>query len=139
MANFYKLIPHTADFGIQLAANTLSGLYINSAKALMDLIIGIEDIRLLNECCITVEGIDSNDLLVRWLNELIYIFAVKKMLFSKFEIIALSNTKLTCKGFGEMFNDKKHDIKEEIKAVTYHGLNIENTDNRYTVTIILDV
>ena len=105
----------------------------------MDLIAGINNIQPLNKQEITVEGIDPNDLIIRWLNELIYIFAVKKMLFSKFEIIDLSDLKLHCKAYGELLDEEKHSVKEEIKAATYHNLTIEKLDNKYTATIIFDV
>jgi len=105
----------------------------------MDLIAGIENIHSLSECEIAVEGIDSNDLLIRWLNELIYIYAAEKKLFSDFEIVDLTDTKLRCKAKGEFFNPKRHIIREDIKAVTYHNINIEKTDGQFRVTIIFDV
>ncbi len=105
----------------------------------MDLIAGIDSIRPLKEQEITVEAIDYNDLLIRFLNELIYLFAVKKALFSKFEIIDLSQSRLKVKACGELFDEQKHCIKEEIKAATYHNVNIEKTGSQFRVTIIFDV
>jgi len=139
MADFYKPISHTADLGIRLTCKTLPELYINSARALTDLIAGIENIHSLIRQEIIVEAIDYNDLLIRFLNELVYLFAVKKALFSKFEIIDLSQNLLRIKAYGELFDRRKHCIKKEIKAATYHNVNIEKVGTQFRVTIIFDV
>jgi len=139
MADFYKQVFHTADLGIQLTSDTLPGIYINSARALTDLIAGIKNIRPLSESEITVEGIDSDDLLIRWLNELIYIYDTERKIFSDFKITDLTDTKLHCKVKGEIYNPNEHIIKNDIKAATYYNASIERTEARFKVTIIFDV
>lgn len=139
MFKFYKLIAHTADFGIEVKAKSIPDIYVNSAKALFDLIVGVENIEPVLEQEILVEGIDEVDLLIRWLNELIYLFSVKNLLFSNFKIKFLGKKELKCLAKGEEFKKGKHEIKVEIKAATYHNIKIEKKGDFFYTKIIFDV
>jgi len=139
MHNFYKLIPHTADLGIEVWADDLAGLYINSAFALFDLIVGLNNIEKKEKHIVNIDGIDKEDLLISFLNELIFLFATKKLLFSNFQVKEISDTRITVAAEGELFNPQKHEIIHEIKAATYHDLHIEKRDRSYFTRIIFDV
>ena len=139
MQNFYKLIPHTADLRIKVWANDLAGLYVNSARALFDLIVGLNKIEKKEKHIVSTEGIDKEDLLVSFLNELIFLFATKKLLFSNFQIEGISDTRIRIIAEGGKFDTNKHKIIHEIKAATYHDINIEKVNNHYITRIIFDV
>ena len=139
MHNFYKLIPHTADLGIEIWADDLVGLYVNSARALFDLIVGLDKIEKKEKHVVSADGIDKEDLLISFLNELIFLFATKKLLFSDFQVEEISDTHIRITAEGEKFDTDKHEIIHEIKAATYHDINIEKVNNRYMTRIIFDV
>lgn len=139
MHNFYKLIPHTADLGIEVWAEDLVGLYVNSARALFDLIVGLDKIEKKEKHVVSADGIDKEDLLISFLNELIFLFATKKLLFSDFLVEEISDTHIRVTAEGKKFDTDKHEIIHEIKAATYHDINIEKVNNRYITRIIFDV
>ncbi|MDD5614149.1 MAG: archease [Candidatus Omnitrophica bacterium] len=139
MPKFYKLIPHTADLRIYVSGKNLKSLYQNSSLALSDLIAGVGNISKDIDRRISVKGIDKDDLLIRWLNELIYLFSAKKMVFSDFDIIELTDRRLTCLCKGERFNLNKHAVEHDIKAATYSGVSIKDEDGVYQVKIVFDI
>jgi SHS2 domain-containing protein len=140
MKEFYRQIAHTADIGIEVWANSISELFINSARALFDIMVGLENIKVEEkEEKICVDGLDKEDLLVRWLNELIYIFSVQKDMFCEYEVKYLDDFKFECICKGEKFKDGIHELKNEIKAATYHGIQIRQRDGLYITEIIFDV
>lgn len=139
MRNFYKLIPHTADLGIEVWADNLEELYLNSALALFDLIAGLNNIQKKEQLDVSAEGVDKEDLLISFLNELIFLFATKKYLFSDFQLKELTDTRIEVRAYGELFDSQKHEIIHEIKAATYHDLHIEKKNSHYSTRIIFDV
>ncbi|MEK6645859.1 MAG: archease [Candidatus Firestonebacteria bacterium] len=123
----YKIIDHIADIGIKVQGNSLKDIYENSAYALFDIISDIKSIQPLNRRKIIATGENKEYLLVSWLSELLYIFDTKKMLFSKFEIKNLTKSNISADIFGEPYVKGKHILKCEIKAITYHQLEIKQS------------
>ena len=88
---------------------------------------------------LTIEGADTEELLVCFLNELIYLFVSKEFLPAKLKIAKMNNQCLTALVSGEKFNPKHHKLKAEIKAATYHNLKVEKTAASYQTEIIFDL
>jgi len=62
------------------------------------------------------------------------------MFFSQFDIeISRELNNLKCTAFGEKIDFDKHVIKTDVKAATYHDLQIRNKGGRYLVRMILDL
>ena len=137
----YKFFDHTADIGVEVTGRTRKELFVNAAKALFDVMIknktGEESEK--QQKKITVEGTDVADLLINFLRELLYLFNGKKFITGKCEIIKFTNKELRARLTGESFNNKKHLIKTEIKAVTYSGLTVERVKVGWRARIIFDV
>jgi SHS2 domain-containing protein len=83
-------------------------------------------------------GPDEESLLVEWLNELIYQFDTEGIIFKRFEIIQLDNTRLKARGYGEKVDKSKHKIKIGVKAATYHMLKVDKGDGG-RVQVLFDV
>jgi SHS2 domain-containing protein len=77
-------------------------------------------------------------LLVDWLNALIYEMAVRKMLFSRFEV-AIEDSELSAKVSGEPVDRSKHHPAVEVKGATYTALAVERTDDNWTARCVVDV
>jgi SHS2 domain-containing protein len=82
---------------------------------------------------------DRDGLLVDWLNELIYVFDSKHVLFSRFDIGSLTYNALKATCYGEDFDPSKHKIKIGVKAATYHMLRLDTDNNGYKAQVILDI
>jgi len=135
----YSLFDHTADLGIEFFGESREKLFISAGTGLFDVIAGIDSINPDRDFHIRIEGMDMEDLLVNWLRELLYLNQVKKMLISEFSIQELSDTFLDGIVRGEPFKPEKHDIKKEVKAVTYHGLEVGEDGGIWKARVIFDV
>ncbi len=88
---------------------------------------------------IKLEAEDRESLLVEWLSEIIFLIETENLLFSRFEVVLSSNTKLTARVAGEPLDVEKHDPKTQVKAVTLHNLLIRRIDSSWVAQVIFDV
>lgn len=135
----YIFIDHTADIGIDVFGTTLYELFSNAAFAMFDIITDISRVEGKNEYKVKVCGIDREQLLVNWLSELLYLHEVKNLLFKDFTVTGIHETQLNASLRGEAFIEKKHVIKTEIKAVTYHNLSIIKENRQWRARVIFDL
>ena len=136
----YELIDHTADLGIRVKAETLEDLFVQSALAMFDVM--AQKIKEYKPSDITVkkiklEAFDENELLFDWLSALVYLSDAKKLVFVDFHVEQLSETilKVAAKGVSKDF----FNIERDIKAVTYHQLEISKNNQGYQVEVIFDL
>lgn len=134
----FEYIEHTADLGIRAYGVDYEDLFINAAKGLFTLITDINSVTPAKSKEISINADNIEELLVDWLNELIYIFETEHILFSEFTIITLTINNLNAIAKGETMNSK-HIIKRQIKAATYHMLKIEKHNSIFSVDIIFDI
>lgn len=135
----YKILDHTADLRIEVKGKGIEGLFVSSAEALTDLLVDIDSVDRKYNIEVSANGDNRGELLVDFLRELLFLFSVKGKIFSKFDIMKLSDKKITVRCFGEDFDPKRHELKIEIKAITYHGLEITESNGFFWVSIIFDV
>jgi SHS2 domain-containing protein len=139
MNKAFEVIDHTADVGIIAYGADIEELFSNAALALFSLIIEPESIENKFHLDLEVHSEDIDSLLVEWLNEIIYLFDVKRTLFNRFDIISLTDNRLKATCYGEDFNAMKHKIKTGVKAATYHMLKLDKSDNGFKAQVILDI
>lgn len=135
----YTYIDHTADFGVHVHGATLADLFSNAAEALFDQLIDREDLREAESRQIRITGEDLPDLMVNWLRELLYLWAGEDLLIKRVDVDIVAEMNLTATLFCEPFDPERHEIKEEIKAVTYHGIRVDQTAEGWEAVIIFDV
>jgi SHS2 domain-containing protein len=135
----YKLIDHTADFGIHVYGSDSKELFANAAWALFDLITEIDQLTGSDSCRIEVSGDDWCDLMVNWLREVLYLWNGKELLVKKARILSLSETELTATLECDPFNPDRHVIKTEVKAVTYHQIQVNSSPAGWEARIIFDI
>ena len=136
---FYRTFEHTADVGVEVDAPDIEELFSRSGLAMFDMMFGLESIAQTYSRKVQASGENLNDLLVAWLNELLYVYSVEGMIFSGFKDIDISEKSISAVGVGEIFDGAKHDADLEIKAATYHDLSIRSDSGRWKARIILDV
>jgi len=139
MSKAFEVIDHTADVGIIAYGADTEDLFSNAALALFSLITELESIENRFHLDLVVSSEDTDSLLIEWLNELIYLFDVRHILFSHFDITDLTRNGLQATCYGEHFNAMKHTIKVEVKAATYHMLKIDKGDDGFRAQVILDI
>ncbi|MFZ5515296.1 MAG: archease [Candidatus Zhuqueibacterota bacterium] len=132
-------LDHTGDLRVMVFGKSLKELFENSAIALFSQITDISRVNHDSTDSLHVTGIDKEELLVSWLSELNYMHITEGKLFSKFDISHISDTKLTAIAFGEKYNPFRHSSGFEIKAVTFHDLQIEKKDDLWQTRIVFDI
>jgi protein archease len=135
----YEQIEHTADIGIRAFGGDLVELFTNAAGGMLELAFETESVSETETVKIELAGADIEELLVSWLQEILYYFEVKKIIPKKATVDMIEGNKLSAKVIGEKFNQDKHVAKREIKAVAYHMLKIEESNGVYSVQIIFDI
>jgi protein archease len=139
MKSGFEIIDHTADVGIIAYGRDIEELFCNAALALFSLITDPESIQEKSHLNLKVSRDERDSLLVEWLNELIYFFDAKHILFNRFDIESLTQNELRATCHGEGFDPTKHNIKRGVKAATYHMLRLDKNNDGYKAQIILDI
>ncbi|MGC2580425.1 MAG: archease [Terrimicrobiaceae bacterium] len=132
-------VDHTADAGIAVEAPDLARLFERAAYGMFSLITDLAAARATETSRISVEASDRVALLVGWLSELNYRHVTEHRIFSKFEVLALSEHHLEAEVCGEIFDPARHTIFTEIKAVTFHDLQLKRDDRGWKAQIIFDL
>jgi SHS2 domain-containing protein len=135
----FEVIEHTADIGIAAYGADLKQVFANTARGLFSLITELDAISEKNVYHIQVSAPDREALMVNWLNELIYRFEAKDMLFHRFTINTLTDTELKATGYGEKIDLAKHELKIQVKAATFHMLKIKQNNDGWEAQVIFDV
>jgi SHS2 domain-containing protein len=135
----YELIDHTADIGIRVTGKTMRDLFETAALAMFEQISDPSELVGTHTKDIHVKGIDPSDLLINWLRELLWCWTIDNCLVSGVFINEMNNDHLSARISYDEFNPQSHEILKDIKAVTYHGANVEETDKGWQATIIFDV
>ncbi len=130
-----------ADAAFQAEAESLAELFQICAQATFEVMADTKTIE--HKCKEDVElvGQSLDELLFDWLAELIYLKDVKSMLFSKFDINIQKKDgyRLAASIWGEPVDQKKHRVRVDVKAVTYHLLEVKRIANKWTAKVILDI
>ena len=138
MEKDFEIINHTADVGIVAYGADLSQAFVNAARALFSLITEPEDVAEVLHRDVELTAADEEELLVAWLNELIYLFDTENIIFKRFDIIQLNHHHLQARSYGEKVDKAKHKLKTGVKAATYHMLKVERGDG-YRVQVLFDI
>ena len=135
----FRLLDHTADLGILVYGKDLEELFSNAGEAFFDIITDLRRVRERTERIIRVGSSNLEDLMVQWLGELLYVHDVDGLLFRSFFIDELRDGSLKARARGEAFDGKRHVINTEIKAVTYHQIEVKKEKGRWRARVIFDL
>ena len=133
-----RILDHTGDIGIEVEDATLEGIFAASARAMFDIMADVSrvDPRCKEEIVLDAPGWDL--LLREFLAEMLFRFFSEGMIFSEF-CVTFEGERLRARVRGEPFDPERHGMKTELKAVTYHQLEVRRTDRGWFARIIFDV
>ena len=136
----FEYIDHTADLGIRVRGKTLKELFTNAAHALFETVAVLDTIDAISQFRINVTAESAAELMVVWLDELIFRHEVDEVFFKYVEIVELSETCLSACAYGEPVDFTKHVVYTEIKSVTYHQLSVsQSPGGEWTANVIFDL
>jgi len=138
----YEVIDHTADIGIKAKGKSLEEVFEATAKGMFELIAKNDNIEPRETRSIEIEMDDLIMLFKQWLEEVLFSFDTQKLVFSKFEVQIDKQDnfyKLKAVVYGEEYNPEKHGSGVEIKAVTYHMMDIWKEDDQVYAQVLFDI
>lgn len=133
---------HTADVGLRVTGADLDDLFRTAAEGLFDYIVANRDaVRVLTREPVALTADGALDLLVAWLNELIFRCETKHTLYSVFDVRVVDDGRsLRAELGGEPIDRDRHELDHEVKAVTHHALNLSRDErNDWVAEVILDI
>lgn len=136
-------IDHTGDIGLQIRAPSLERLYARAAVGMFGVLTDVEAVQDRTSIAVEVTAPDREALMVRWLSELNFVHTTRNWLFRRFDVELTAGgddeVRLEATSHGETIDRSRHTVFTEIKAVTFHGMAIEETGDGWTVQVIFDM
>jgi len=139
VAKRFEIFDHTADIGVIVYGENLKALFENAGEAFFRLITDVRKVRYRVEKRIEIGGETLDRLMVDWLSELLYLHDVENLLFRGFKVESVGEGGLKAVVKGEPFQQGVHVVKTEVKAVTYHRMEVRQENGRWRVQIIFDL
>jgi SHS2 domain-containing protein len=135
----YQIINHTADLGIIVKGVNEKDVFIRAAYAMTDLMVKGDITKKTVIKDVSLKADDFPDLMVKWLGEILYLFNGEKLLVHSIEINSISSIMLLSTLTLSTFEPKHHEVKREIKAVTYHQICVDKVNDGWQARIIFDI
>ncbi len=139
----YRFLEHTADIKVKAYGKTLNDAFQEATRALFEVMTDTSKIHPTIKRKIEVEAEDLEALLYEWLEEFIYLFDSKGLVFSEFKVESIQQTegryKLEGEARGEEFDEEKHPQRTEIKAITYHEMKIKQSPEKTVLEFVFDI
>lgn len=124
--------------GLEAWGPDLSEVYRLAALGLTSVLVDPGSVAAREQRTVSINGSDSENLLVRWLSEILYLYDGQRFLLSDVEIrLQGSELKATLKG--ERVDSDRHRFRTDVKAVTYHQLQIAFEKGVWTARVFLDI
>lgn len=138
MNPLYETFEHEADIGIRGKGKTLEDAFANGAKALFSLMADLSTVEPRKEIQASCSASDIETLFMVWLNQLIALADIEKMVLCEFSVNIKDNN-LTAIASGESIDPKKHDLGVEVKGATYTMLRVFREDSNFVAQCVVDV
>ena len=137
----YRIIEHTADIGIAVEASDLEGVFVSAAEAMFDIMAERRDADAPDTSGIKLNvrltAENQDELLVNWLNELLFLSSARGLIFTGYQIHKLTDHSLDASVLAEDIEHYRQNI--EFKAATYHELELVQGHDSYKAKVIFDV
>ncbi|MCW9064683.1 MAG: archease [Ignavibacteriaceae bacterium] len=142
MSKSYKFIDHTADIAAEISGSSLEELFAAGAEALLHS--SVDEIQFEDDDILEFDlsASSKEELLITFLNELNYLLITNKWLYSSIQSIKIFNDTEVCELSAELKGTKLNkdiQIKQEIKSVTYHQVEIVEAEGNYSTLVVFDI
>ena len=131
----------TADVAIESRGDTLEELFTASAMATFEVMSDTSSIQPEIKKNLHLEHSEIDGLLFDWLAEIIYLKDSEFMLFGKYDLKITKDTNylLDAEILGEEINQSKHDLRCDVKAITFHLFEVYEKNGKWISRFILDI
>ena len=139
MSARYEITEHTADVGVRAFGKSAGEACVNAALGMLRLMIEPETVRPDQSVRIEVAGDDGVDLLVAWLQEVLYCAETRGFVFRDVELKSFSEWRIEATLRGEALDAERHEPSHEIKAVTWHNARLEQRDDQWIAEVVFEI
>ena len=139
MEEGYRILEHPADVGIEAFGHSLKEAFEYAALGLTSIIVEPASVDPSEQRFVSLKGTDPENLLVRWLSEIIYLYDGEDFLISDVVISRLAHGELDATLTGEKVIEGKHKLKMDVKAITYHQLKVDETREGVVIRVFVDI
>jgi SHS2 domain-containing protein len=136
------MLDHVSDAFVEVTGASLEECFSRAGLAVVDLMVDLSSISRVSEQNFEVEGFDLKSLLYNFLEQVLVKVTSMEFLPNSLEVKIVevdSGYVLTARGVGEMFLEGKHKAKLEVKAVTYHLMEIYDAKGKFVIRFLLDL
>lgn len=135
----FRFLDHTGDLAIEIYGQSLVDLFENAGQALFHVITDPSKVQEKVEKEIALSYHDLETLMVDWLGELLYLHDVEGLLLRRFEVRSIEDGRFEARVWGEFFQERQHVIRTEVKAATFHQLEVKQRRGSWRARVILDL
>jgi len=138
----YDILPHTADGKFRAWGRTLEEAFANAALATASLMWDWEKVEPKLSQAVRLEGRDREQLLVKFLGEIIFLFETRKFLLASVDGLEIRDVPdgffLEAEFRGDTLSDRR-DIHGDVKAVTYSEMKIDEERGGVVLQVVVDM
>ncbi len=137
-AGGYETVEHTADLALRVWAPDLRGLIEQAARGMLDLMLD-EHPAAAERREVVASGPDAEEMLVDSLREVLALLNIRGAIPVSIDAVQVEADRVRLVVGATQFDTGRHALVQEIKAVTYHGLEVVQTEEGLAVTVVFDV
>ena len=116
----FNFIEHTADMGLEAKADSFATVFEEMGRGLARMIYGNSPVKGILERDIFVRADEPVELLVAWLNEIVYQIEMDDLVVKEVVVNTINDNELRATLTGERFEAGRHCVERQVKSVTYH-------------------
>ena len=135
----YIILNHTADLGIKVRGTDIKDIFEKTALSMMEIMVKKKPAGKATHIKLSLEGQDPAELMVLWLGEILYLFAGEKKVVTGIEIDSISPSHLDATLESVSFEPDLHEILCEIKAITYHQIEVAQKHDCWETKVFFDL
>ena len=134
----YETFEHEADIGIRGFGDSMEEAFAHAAAAMYAVMVDLERVAAREKRTVTAHAPERELLLVEWLNALLALSDIDRMVFSKFSV-SIRGWDLTGEVWGERLDRDRHEARVEVKGATYHLLHVGTEGGKVVAQCVVDV
>lgn len=135
----YELFDHTADMGIRVRAATLPELLAPAGEGLYAVIGNLVAGEEAEPAAFDIAGKESAELLRDYLAEVLTLFDRDARIVTSVDVAAFTESQLAVTLQTAIIDQRRSNLHREVKAITYHGLDVRVIPGGYEATLIVDI
>ncbi len=135
----YRFLEHTADAVFEAFGESFEELLVNSAEAMCSVMYELGKVEPKERVLVKAEGKNKEELLHNFLGAVLFEIQSRGMVFRSFKVLSLSGQCAEIELRGEKIDREKHELKSDIKAVTWHEFSVREEGNKWIAKVLVDI